>query len=299
MKDRRKTTVSVIVVTYKEREELLEGLTALYASNKDKEAVSMEVIVVDNDRDSKLRTILKKNFPTLRYKNTGANIGFGAANNVGAALAHGQYLFFLNPDTSICRGAVAKLAQFLDKHPNAAVVAPALLDTHNRPYADQGSAELTPLAAFGSHSIFTRIWPGNPIANAYWLRRRNHNKAQKLAVIPGTAMMFRANAFKEVGGFDPRFFIYFEEHDICRRLRMNGWDVWWLPQANVQHIWHAATQASVYKQVYLNSREEYFKKYYGFTVAGFTKMILNLNKFGLIFIYCSLLVIIAIVIFNR
>jgi N-acetylglucosaminyl-diphospho-decaprenol L-rhamnosyltransferase len=197
---------------------------------------------------------------------------------VGAAQAHGSFLFFLNPDTEIEPGAIRTLRLFLSKNSQAAVTAPMLSDMHGQLYLDQGSTRLTPLTALASHSIVHRLWPNNPVAQEYWLRHRPVDQPQQVEVVPGTAFMIRTSIFKQIGGFDEQFFIYFEESDLCRRVVELGYECWLLPSAKVKHIWHAATQASHYKQIYKQSRYKYFKKYYGVVVAWLVELLLRVGK---------------------
>ena len=271
--------VSIVIVTYKEVPELLNCLKTL-----EKIAVppQFEVIVVDNNSESTLKVSLAKKFPRVIYIKTGKNLGFGAGNNVGARRAHGEYLFFLNPDTKIEPKAVRELVNFFKQTPKAGVVAPTLLSMDGIPYADQGSATLTPLSAFAAHSIFHRFWPNNPMAQHYWLRDRDLTQPQRVDVVPGTALMIRRHIFEKIGGFDERFFIYFEESDLCRRVAQTGWQMWIIPSARVRHIWHAATQGSMYRTIYAESRYKYFQKYDGSLIAQLVEIALKINKWTII-----------------
>lgn len=288
---------SLILVTHKEEAELKDCLTSLFASHKRNgkaDPQEIEVIVVDNNPESKLKSALKKSFPKVRYVRSGANIGFGPANNLGAKHATGQFFFFLNPDTTVEPGAIRALSEFLVKRPHVGVVAPTLYTMAGEIYPDQGSGELTPLSAIATHSIVHRIWPGNPIAQKYWVRDRDVTTPQQLAVIPGTALMVRREAFDEIGGFDEQFFIYFEESDLCRRLRAAGWEVWLTPTAKIRHIWHAATKAAKYQIIFEESRYKYFRKWYGEKTARWVEIILQTGKKELLLLISLLLTIVLI-----
>jgi N-acetylglucosaminyl-diphospho-decaprenol L-rhamnosyltransferase len=270
-------TVSIIIVSYKIEKELENCLSSVFIAQK-KDPQNLEVIVVDNDPSSTLQKRLAKNFPQVKYLHPGQNIGFGPANNFGEKRATGDFLFFLNPDTEIDQGTVKKLVQFLVENPQVGVVAPTLYDMSGKLYPDQGSMELTPLTAIMANSIVHRIWPGNPIANSYWARSRDLVKPLQLAVVPGTAMMIRRESFEQVGGFDERFFLYYEENDLCRRLREVGWEVWLIPTAKVRHVWHAATQDPTCKEIFRQSRYKYFQKYYGALVAFSLEIFLRTGR---------------------
>lgn len=278
--------ISLILVTHTEEPELLACLRSVAAShqlNGQPDPWPVEVIVVDNNPASRLRQTLAEEFPAVRYMMTGANIGFGPANNFGAQHAGGEFLFFLNPDTELEPGVIRQLGLFLQERGRVGVVAPTLYTMDGQRYPDQGSAELTPLTALAAQSIFHRLWPTNPVAQHYWGRWRDFSRPQRLAVIPGTALMVRTSAFRQIQGFDERFFIYFEESDLCRRLRRAGWEVWLIPAARVRHIWHAATRAAKYQRIFLDSRYQYFRKYNGPAVALLVEGMLRLNAQVLLF----------------
>lgn len=277
----RHSKVSIILVVTTEERELLLCLVSLFAAQKSA-LYPIEVIVADNNPHARLQSLLAKKFPQVKYTNTGGNIGFGPANNVGARIATGDYLFFLNSDTELEQGAIDALAEFLDTHKKAGVVAPTLYDMEGNRYPDQGSSELTPLTAIAAHSILHAIWPTNPVAHSYWLRGRDVSKEQQLAVVPGTALVVRRSVFQQIKGFDEQFFLYFEESDLCRRIRKAGFEVWMIPQSRVRHVWHAATRSSRYNRIFKESRYKYFHKYYGSFTANILEVVLNIGKIDLI-----------------
>lgn len=288
--------VSVIFVTHKEDPELLVSLKTVTQDQKGKKNPA-EVIVVDNNAQARLKPVLKKKFPTVRYVNSGANIGFGPANNVGAKAARGKYFFFLNPDTEMVSGAIEALADFLDENPRVGVVAPTLFDREGQRYPDQGTGQLNPLTGLASHSILHTLWPNNPIATQYFGRGRDLTQPQQVAVVPGTALMVRRSVYEKVGGFDERFFIYFEENDLCRRIAQAGWQMWIIPTAQIRHIWHAATTAAKYNRIFRESRFKYFEKYYGVVVALLVEAGMRLNKWGMLFMFLLSLAGVALLLF--
>lgn len=255
----------------------MASLASLYKSVKDGPAQRLEVVVVDNNIDSHLKNKLKK-FSKLIYFKSGGDIGFGRACNLGAQKAKGEYLFFLNPDTVVQKTAVQHLSRFLVNHPKAAIVAPTLFTLKGQRFPDQGSGRLTPLAAVGAHSVLHRIWPSNPFAYQYWLQGQDFTQPRELKIAPGTAFMIRRKVFQQIGGFDKRFFLYFEECDLCLRIEKKGWQIWQIPSSHIRHIWHAATQESSYKKVFIESRHKYFEKNYGKFVAGAVETTMQIGK---------------------
>lgn len=244
-----KPLVSIIIVKYKSEAYLKRCLQSINGQSW------QEVIIVDNDQK---------------------NIGFGAGCNQGARKAKGKYLFFLNPDTIVQPGAIKILAEFLDRQQKVGIVAPLILDKNKKPYQEQGTAELTPGAALFSFSWLVKFWPQNPWTNRYWLAGWDKKTAKEVAVVPGSALMMRKEVFKKIGGFDEKFFLYFEESDLCRRARQAGWQVFFQPKAKVVHFWSKSTaKGKKTRQIFQQSRFYYFKKHYSCLTAFLLEIFLR------------------------
>ncbi len=228
----------------------------------------VSIIIVDYHSKFYLDQLLKSlrhstftDFETIIVDNNENNIGYGAGINKGAAKAKGEYLFILNPDTLVLPGAIEKLANYLDTNPNVAIAAPLLLDPQKKPYPWVGSQALTPLQGILSHSFINKIWP----RHGFWIETKNLTRATPAAVVPGTAFMVRKSVFNEVGGFDPEFFLYFEESDLCRRISQ---PVYLLPEAKIIHYWASSTpKTQTINHIFAASRFYYFRKHFGLPSA--------------------------------
>lgn len=233
--------ISVIIVKYKSEKFLPACLSSIGKDPK------WEVIVVNNDQE---------------------NQGFGAGCNQGAKRAQGRYLFFLNPDTLVLRGTIETLVKFLEKNKNAAIVAPLLLDRERKAYSLQGSRELTPLTGMIALSFLNKYFPNNSFSHRYWLKDWDKSILVEVEVAPGTAFLIRRKIFEEIGGFDPRFFLYFEETDLCKRIKKKGWGIFIEPKAKVIHFSKGSTpQNENIKKIFRRSRFYYFKKHFGILSA--------------------------------
>jgi N-acetylglucosaminyl-diphospho-decaprenol L-rhamnosyltransferase len=147
-------------------------------------------------------------------------------------------LWLLNPDCAVEPGAFAALRATLDAHPECAIAAPRLLNADG---SVQASARGEPTAwtgLFGRHSLLARVFPSSAIA------RRNlpaqdlvEAGVESAAVdwVMGAAMLVRRSAFEQVHGFDERYFLYWEDADLCRRLRAHGLSTRYVPRAIVRH----------------------------------------------------------------
>lgn len=239
--------VSTVIVKYKAETEFHRCITSIPKRQT-------EIITVDNNRINK---------------------GYAAGNNLGAKRSSKEYLFILNPDTVLFPDTLQKLIHFLDTHPNAAIVAPLLLDSKHIPYPLQGTSELTPLSAIFGLSFIYKLWPRNPVANHYWLKDWDKKSSRSVSVVPGTAFLIRRQVFEQVGGFDENFFLYFEESDLCRRIKQLGYHVWIDPASKLVHHWAKSTPSSGRPDIFAASRKFYFKKNYGSMSALIVELFCN------------------------
>lgn len=276
-----KVKLSIIIVHYKVKNELFECIKSI---QKEQTKIPYEIIVVDNDERELIKGELKEKFPWVRYVKSPYNIGFGAGNNLGAKHAQGDLLFFLNPDTSVFPQAIDILASFLLKEKNIGIVAPLLVDNDNSIYSQQGSQELGVLQGIAALSFLNKLFPNNYISRKFFLAGWDKKNVKEVDVVPGTALMIKNEIFNKIGKFDERFFLYFEEFDICNRVKELGYKIYILPKAKVKHIWEASTKKAAFdvKKIFVQSRFYYFKKHYGLVSALIVEAFARFNKIHLL-----------------
>lgn len=267
--------VSIIIVNYKVEKELFACLESIENA---KTRISYEVIVVDNDTKSKTEKTLYKIFPKVRYVKNEANVGFGAANNIGARKAQADYLFFLNPDTLIHDYTLDRLVGGFSCKNNVAAVGPKLLSLTGETIP-QGTTRLGIIEGIFCLSFINRLSPNNIIARKYFMHEIDKSMPYEADTIAGTALVVKKNAFFRIKGFDENFFLYFEEFDLCRRLHETGFSIVVIPQAIVSHMWEVSTKKrSDIKQIFAKSRFYYFKKYYGLLLALLIEVFADVGK---------------------
>lgn len=263
---------SFIIVTYNSAgtiEPCLESIAA-------RTAAPHEVVIVDNSPDN-LTMLAVDHFLAshpgypLRAVKTEENIGFGRACNRGARLATGDYLFFLNPDTQLCNDAAAHLANCFIQHPSTLAAGPAILN-------DAGNVTLTCRNLPTLGRIILDATGLDQWLGAYRLTRFRHTTPLQVEQIIGAAMLIPRPVYESFNGMDERFFIYFEEVDLCKRLRDSGGEIWFWPEAQVQHLAGSSCEAvSVHaRTIYIlrDSRRKYFEKHFG-TFAARSLVLVN------------------------
>jgi N-acetylglucosaminyl-diphospho-decaprenol L-rhamnosyltransferase len=267
--------VSIIIVNYKIRKELFLCIESLENSSQN---INFEIIVVDNDEKKVIREELLKKFPKIKYIESPKNLGYGAGNNLGVKHAKGEYIFILNPDTEIVEGNISKLIDFIDKNNKIGAVAPLLLGKRLKPY-QQGTQILTPQRAVFALSFINKYFPNNKVSRSYWTLEWDRNSIRRVDVVPGTAFVIKKSIFEKIGGFDEKYFLFFEEFDLCIRLKDLGYKNYINPDLKIYHKWGASTSRNPASYKYfLKSRYFYFKKNYGILNASFLELFLRINK---------------------
>ncbi len=281
-----KQRISIITINYKVKKEIIECINSIEDNIN---TISYEIIVVDNEGDKNLESELKKH-RQVRYIKSGKNIGFGAGNNLGAKFAKGEYLFFLNPDTVVQKNSIENLYKFIKKDKNVGIVSPLLLDKKLKPFPTQSRKELTPINAIFSFSLLRKIFPQKSIYNDSSFKDWDYKKPLEVEVIPGAALMISKEIFNKVNGFDEKFFLYFEENDLSKRVRALGYKLYINPESKIVHeVAQSTKQINNADKIFMKSRLYFLRKHYGLMSAFLTELILRINKFTLLLFFSLLL----------
>jgi N-acetylglucosaminyl-diphospho-decaprenol L-rhamnosyltransferase len=204
-------------------------------------AILQQLIVVDNSTDPEPAESVVRRHPSSRLVRPGSNVGYGAGANHGVAAGTAEYVLVLNADARLDEGAVEALVGDLERHPEAGIAGPRLLDSNGVP---QPSCSRFPT-------------PGRLVMHetGLWKLMRSTRFGERLApffdpgvaaTVPcvlGAALCIRRSDFDSVGGFDPEYFMYYEEVDLCRRLLDRGVVTRYVPSATIGHIGAASTAA--------------------------------------------------------
>jgi GT2 family glycosyltransferase len=195
-------------------------------------------IVIDNASTDNSTALPALGAPGVELHVNNVNVGFGSGVNQGVRHTSADVVLILNPDCVLTAGAVERLEEELRRHPECAVVGPQI---RNDDGSIQGSARGDPsivTGLFGRTTLLTRLFPRSALA------RRNVRTdvetvttGESFAVdwVSGACMLARRSAFANVGGFDERFFLYWEDADLCRRLRHAGHTIRYVPSSVVAH----------------------------------------------------------------
>jgi GT2 family glycosyltransferase len=222
--------LSVILVNHNGKADLK---ACLHSLEKNAPNTGHEIIVVDNDSSDGSQEMVRSSFPGVKLITCQDNLGFSRANNLGNEKSRGEYLLFLNPDTLIYPEALEVLLRELQSDPQAGGVGPALLQDENRYQV-----------SFGQKRDFFSEFVQKFILNPYFRSSlRSNQKKRKAGWLGGACLLLRKKAFLDVQGFDEDFFLFFEDIDLCFRLRKKGWKLFFVPEARIFHQGGGSTRA--------------------------------------------------------
>lgn len=235
--------VSIVIVNFKMKDELSRCLPSLFADIEGS-GLTADVIVVDNASGDGSVVFIKENFPRVKIIELDSNKGFGAAQNIGLSALEANYYFVLNPDTYFFPGAhtLRKLYEYMQSEAKIGMIGPKIT------YPD-GSLQYS-CYRFPTlwHPLFTRTkfgkMQGKKQQERFIMKDFDHLDLRPVDWIMGSAMFIRGEALKQVGKFDERFWMYYEDSDLCRRFWEKHWPVYYVPSIVIEHV-HGRKSADV------------------------------------------------------
>jgi len=260
--------LSIIIVNWNTRQDTLNCLASIWAEPPH---CPFEVLVIDNASSDGSSEAIALEFPQVRLQVSSENLGFARANNQAALSAQGEFWLLLNPDTIVRPGAIDTLVGHLTSHAQAAAVGPRLLSPDG---SIQRSIERLPTLFNESWRLLhlDRVLPISQYPQSTFATRQPH----RVEVLSGACLLLRRDAIAEVGLFDEEYFMYSEEIDLCDRLAKRGWELWWIPEAEVLHLGGQSTR-QVADQMFVElhrNKIKFFRKRRGRREASLYKALL-------------------------
>jgi len=240
--------ISLIFVNYQSVRYLREALESLFSFETEKDF--FEVIIVNNDSTERFALEgLKQAFPLLLIENS-KNVGFGCGNNIGARQARGGIVGFINPDILWTGTHLLGIAGIFDEKKKIGVLGMRMLGIDRKEEAWSVGKEPSLMNLFCNNVL--------PLRQARW-------RTQGLSFpdwVSGGALFIRKDLFSAIGGFDERFFLYFEDVDLCKEVRALGFSVARHTEHSLIHLGgRSRTSAQVQKRHFYASQKKYFEKH--------------------------------------
>lgn len=228
--------LSIIIVNYNGEIFLKDCISSIYDGTH---KINFEIILIDNNSVDNSIELVQKKFPQVHILKNDKNLGFCKANNQGLKIYQGRYALLLNTDTMVKDRALDKLVEFMDNHQRVGAAGPKLLNPDNTPQHQGG--------------LFNR---------KFWLSK----EPVKVNYLIGACFIVRREVVDKVGGLDENFFFSNDDLDWCKRIKDAGWDIYFVPEAEVMHYGGFTTKLFNQKIFVEGFRGGlyYCKKHYGY-----------------------------------
>lgn len=254
--------ISIIIVNYNRCDLLINCLKSILDNPPNR---TFEIIAVDNASADNSAQVLEQNFKNVKLIKNQTNKGFAAANNQAIRQARGKFILFLNSDTTVLKNSIDILAEFLEKTPQTGLCAPKLLNP-------DGSVQpnLYHFTTFRSilarYTILKYFGLFKKDRDFYKMRNFTYDRTAEIDRPMGAAMLVRKDALEKINNFDEKFFFYFEDVDICLRLKNAGFKTYFIPNAQIIHLGGASSKSlgsPKTDMMFYRSMLYYFRKHRG------------------------------------
>ena len=224
---------------------------AIRSVEESRGGLSTEVVVVDNGSTDDTGAALARDFPAAKYIRSATNLGFARANNLGAKDSSAEFILLLNSDARLKTDSLATAVAWLRAHPECGIVGAQLLNPDG---SRQNSIANFPTLATEllNKSLLRRLFP-----RRFPGKEQHYDSPVEVETVIGAFMLIRGDLWRALGGFDERYFFFFEETDFCLQVRRRGAKIFHLPQIEV---WHE--QGGSAKTVFVGARIEYWRSRY-------------------------------------
>lgn len=251
--------LSIITVNWNTKDFLSQCLESIKTETK---KISCEIIVVDNFSSDGSPEMMEKKFPEVTLIKNRKNEGYGRANNQGLAKARGKYILFLNSDVAVKENCLDRMFDFMEKNPEVGASSCTL--TFPDGSLQHSCRRFPSFKVFFSMMIGLRyFFPNLKIFRKYLMLDWDHSDTREVDQIMGSFMFVRRDVLDQVGSFDERYWMYFEEVDLCLRIKRSGWKIVHYPYATAVHFLSKSSEQwgkMKRREEFERSLLKYFKK---------------------------------------
>jgi len=231
MPELAKPVVSALVVSRNAKDELLQCLKSFFASAD----VPVEAIVVDNNSSDGSPAAVTDEFPQATVLVQSKNLGYGRAANIGLERCQGRFVLLLSPNVQLDPQCVGRLADLLLTRPDAGAAGPRLLLPDGGRDPDARRAFPIPSTLFYQTVGLSRLFPRSSRFGRHNMGHLPESDVHEMDAGTAACLMLRRSALDRVGFFDPRYFMFGEDLDLCYRLKLGGWKMFYVPTASAIH----------------------------------------------------------------
>jgi len=269
--------LSVIIVNYNVKYFLEVCLNSLLRAMR---GIEGEVIVIDNNSTNDSCRLIRERFPSVILIENKDNKGFSRANNQGVAIARGEYILFLNPDTVMPEDFLSKTLAYMDVHPEAGALGPRLIDGKGQ-FAPDSKKSFPSLSVALYKTIgINKLFPRSPYFNKYYAVHIAEHETAPVDVLSGCCMLVRRSAMDQAGGpFDEDYFMYCEDVDLSYRIDKAGYKNIYFPEADLIHYKGESTRKMTlsYVRIFNEALVTFVKKHYTKKQARLFVLFINIG----------------------
>lgn len=219
------------------------------------------MIVVDNGSKDGVAEMLQEEFPAVQFFENESNAGYTRPMNQALQAGVGRYLLQLNPDTLILPGAIDLLVRFLEENPVVGICGPKVLNKDGTLQKSCRRGEPRPLAVISYFTGLSRLFPRSKRFGGYLMSYMGEDETHAVAGLSGSCMLIRRQVVDQIGYLDERFFAYQEDADYCFRARQAGWQVYYVPGAQIIHFGgQGGSRVQPYRSI-IEWHKSYFRYY--------------------------------------
>ena len=274
--------LSIAIVSYNARKELEACLSSVFAST---EASTPEVIVADNASTDESVAMLRERFPQVDVVESNENLGFACASNLCWRRANSPLVLFLNSDTVVPKGALARMVALMNKRDNLNVGALGPLLKNADGSIQMSFGNMMSLSAELRQKILNAGY-GNGRGPLRGYVENRHARQRTVDWVSGACLLTRRELLERIGGFDEEFFLYSEDVDLCARIRAQGASVLFTPEVEITH--HRGRSAEKDRDKAFvesqRSRLHFYAKHYGQPRLGLLKLYMT-TKLGVAYLF--------------
>ncbi len=264
------TKLSIIIVNYNVKYFLEQALRSVQNAMQNVEEGEVEVFVVDNNSEDDSVSFIQEKFAWVQLIENKENTGFSTANNQAIALAKGEYVLLLNPDTVIEEDTLSKVLHFMDAHPKAGALGVKMIDGGGNFLPESKRGLPSPFVAFCKIFGLSALFPKSKKFNQYHLGFLSEDETHEVDVLSGAFMLLRKTILDEVGYLDETFFMYGEDVDLSYRIQQAGFQNYYFPETTIIHYKGESTKKGSlnYVKMFYKSMSIFADKHFSSGMAG-------------------------------
>ena len=250
--------LSVIILNYNVRYFLELCIVSVQNAIKN---IDAEIIVVDNNSLDGSCNMMKQRFPHVKLIENNENLGFPKGNNIGVAIAKGEYICILNPDTVVAEDTFSQVLAFAQKQNDLGIVGVKLIDGTGNFLPESKRGTPTPFVAFTKITGLYKLFP--KLFGQYYAQHLSENKSGKVEILVGAFMLLKRDLYNKIGGFDENCFMYSDDIDLSYMALKKGKSNYYFHGTSVIHY---KGESTIKDGIYMKRNQEamnfFFKKHF-------------------------------------